>query len=83
MEDAGLIRCSSLINQMILSVDCFAGRSLEAKRNLYKTIVSNLEPLGIPPNHVKIMLREITVENWGIRGGQVACNIDLGFKINV
>ena len=31
-----------------ISIDAFAGRSLEAKRNLYKAIVSNLEPFGIP-----------------------------------
>lgn len=66
-----------------ISIDCFAGRSLEAKRKLYKTIVQNLEPFGIPNNHVKIMLREITKENWGIRGGLAACDIDLGFKVDV
>ena len=66
-----------------ISIDCFAGRSLEAKRNLYRAIVNNLEPFGIPNNHVKIMLREITAENWGIRGGQAACDVDLGFKIDV
>jgi len=66
-----------------ISIDCFAGRSLEAKRNLYQVIVSNLQEFGIPPNHVKILLREITAENWGIRGGQAACDVDLGFKVNV
>jgi len=29
------------------------------------------------------MLREITAENWGIRGGQAACDVDLGFKVDV
>lgn len=66
-----------------VSIDCFAGRSLAAKRNLYKTIVNNLEPFGIPNNHAKIMLREITAENWGIRGGYAACDIDLGFEVKV
>jgi phenylpyruvate tautomerase PptA (4-oxalocrotonate tautomerase family) len=66
-----------------ISIDCFAGRSLDAKRVLYKTIVKNLEPFGIPANHVKIMLREITAENWGIRGGQAACDVDLGFEVHV
>ena len=66
-----------------ISIDAFAGRSLEAKRNLYKAIVSYLEPLGIPRNHVKILLREITKENWGIRGGQAGCDVDLGFKVEV
>lgn len=66
-----------------ISIDCFAGRSIEAKRKLYKTIVANLEVFGIPNNHVKIMLREITAENWGIRGGFAACDIDLGFEVEV
>jgi 5-carboxymethyl-2-hydroxymuconate isomerase len=68
---------------MHISIDAFAGRSLEAKRNLYRTIVANLEPLGIPATHVKILLREIPKENWGIRGGQAGCDVDLGFNIEV
>ena len=66
-----------------ISIDAFAGRSRDAKRNLYKAIVNNLEALGIPKTHVKILLREITRENWGIRGGQAACNVELGFKVEV
>lgn len=66
-----------------ISIDCFAGRSLEAKRALYKTIVDNLSRFGIPANHVKIMLREIPAENWGIRGGYAACDLDLGFEVKV
>jgi phenylpyruvate tautomerase PptA (4-oxalocrotonate tautomerase family) len=65
------------------SIDALAGRSLDAKRNLYKAIVTNLETFGIPRSHVKIALREIPTENWGIRGGQAACDIDLGFKVDV
>lgn len=67
----------------LVSIDCFAGRSLNAKRALYQAIVSKLEPLGIPKNHVKILLREIPRENWGIRGGQAGCDVDLGFQIEV
>ena len=66
-----------------ISIDCFAGRSLEAKRALYAAIVANLEPLGIPRDHVKILLREIPRENWGIRGGQAGCDVDLGFRVDV
>lgn len=66
-----------------ISIDAFAGRSLGAKRRLYRTIVENLEPLGIPQDHVKILLREIPKENWGIRGGHAACDIELGYEIEV
>ena len=66
-----------------VSIDAFAGRSLNAKRMLYKAIVNNLAVLGIPADHVKIVLREVPKENWGIRGGQAACDVELGFKIDV
>jgi hypothetical protein len=67
----------------LISIDAFLGRSLDAKRQLYKTIVHNLEPIGIPKDHVKIMLRELPSENFGVRGGQAACDVNLGFKIDV
>ena len=66
-----------------ISIDAFAGRSLAAKRDLYHSIVENLEPLGIPRDHVKILLRESAKENWGIRGGQAGCDVDLGFLVEV
>jgi phenylpyruvate tautomerase PptA (4-oxalocrotonate tautomerase family) len=66
-----------------ISIDAFAGRSLGAKRALYRGIVEKLEELGIPKDHVKILLRELPPENWGIRGGQAGCDVDLGFKIDV
>lgn len=66
-----------------ISIDCFAGRSLDAKRNLYRNIVQQLVTLGIPKDHIKILLREITPENWGIRGGQAGCDVDLGFKVDI
>ena len=66
-----------------ISIDAFAGRSLDAKRNLYRAIVNNLGALGIPKDHVKILLREITPDNWGIRGGQAGCDVELGFEVEV
>lgn len=66
-----------------ISIDAYSGRSVEAKRNLYKSIVENLESLGIPKDHVLILLREASPENWGIEGGQVANEVQLGYKIDV
>ena len=66
-----------------VSVDAFSGRSIDAKRNLYRAIVRNLEVFGIPKDHVKILIREIPRENWGLSGGQAGCDIDLGFKIEI
>jgi phenylpyruvate tautomerase PptA (4-oxalocrotonate tautomerase family) len=67
----------------LVDVDLFCGRSLGAKKALYQAIVRNLEPFGIPPDRVKILLRESTAENWGIRGGVPASEVDLGFEVNV
>jgi phenylpyruvate tautomerase PptA (4-oxalocrotonate tautomerase family) len=66
-----------------VSIDAFAGRSVNAKRTLYREIVTSLESCGIPKDHVKILLREIPRENWGLRGGQAGCDIELGFKVEV
>ena len=66
-----------------ISLDVFAGRSIDTKRKLYQEIVNRLEPFGIPKDHVKILIREITRENWGIRGGQAGCDVELGFNVDV
>jgi phenylpyruvate tautomerase PptA (4-oxalocrotonate tautomerase family) len=67
----------------LINVDAFTGRSLDAKRAFYVEVVEKLEQIGIPKDHVIIVLREISTENWGIRGGQAACDVELGFKIDV
>ncbi len=65
-----------------VSIDCFPGRSVQVKRNLYREIVDRLAALGIPRDHVTIVLRESKTENWGIRGGHAACDIDLGRDVD-
>jgi phenylpyruvate tautomerase PptA (4-oxalocrotonate tautomerase family) len=67
----------------LVAIDCFAGRSLDAKRALYADIVTNLKQFGIPADHVTILVRDHPTSNWGIRGGQAACDVDLGFTVNV
>ncbi|KAA1419846.1 tautomerase family protein [Mumia zhuanghuii] len=67
----------------LVTVDCFAGRSVQAKRDLYLEIVDRLVALDIPRDHVTITLREAPAENWGIRGGRAACDVELGFKVDV
>lgn len=59
----------------VVTVCAFAGRSLDAERNLYRAIVRNLSDQGIPSDHVKILLVEIPRENWGLAGGQVGSEI--------
>ncbi len=67
----------------LIEVTMFTGRSLAGKRALYRAIVRNLAKLGVPADDIKITLIEVPPENWGIRGGQPASEVDLGFEIEV
>ena len=67
----------------LVEITMFAGRSLDAKRRLYRAVVRNLGRLGIPPSDVVIVLHEEPLENWGIRGGTPASDVDLGFEVGV
>jgi phenylpyruvate tautomerase PptA (4-oxalocrotonate tautomerase family) len=71
-------------NFTIIEITIFKGRSLTAKKNLYREIVKNLaEKPGIKPADVLIVLHEPPLENWGVAGGKPASEVDLGFDINV
>jgi phenylpyruvate tautomerase PptA (4-oxalocrotonate tautomerase family) len=67
----------------LVEVTMFAGRSLDAKRRLYRAVVTNLGRLGIAPSDVLTVLHEVPLENWGIRGGTPASEVDLGFEVGV
>ncbi len=70
--------------EILIEVSMFLGRSKDTKRNLYRTIVDKLETKGlIEKEKVLIILNEQALENWGVRGGFPADEIDLGFKVNV
>ena len=66
-----------------IEIMMFSGRSIDAKRLLYRTLVANLSEMGVPANEIKIILVEVPAENWGLRGGLPASEIDLGFKVDV
>ncbi len=70
-------------NYTVVEISLFAGRSLAAKRALYQAIVRNLGALGIEAGDIFIVLHEIPLENWGIRGGVPASDVELGFKVDV
>ena len=67
----------------LVEVTMFSGRSMGTKRTLYQALVRNLAALGVPSHDIKITLIEIPPENWGLRGGMPASELDLGFKIDV
>jgi phenylpyruvate tautomerase PptA (4-oxalocrotonate tautomerase family) len=70
-------------NYTLVEISLFPGRSLDAKRKLYQGIIKRFGALGIAPNDIFIVLHESPLDNWGIRGGVPASEVDLGFKVNV
>ncbi|TKK80421.1 tautomerase family protein [Kribbella jiaozuonensis] len=79
--------CSPRLSQpeyfTLITIDCFAGRSIDAKRTLYTQTITNLKPFNIPADHITILIRDHPTQNWGLRGGHPASDLDLGFNINV
>lgn len=70
-------------NYLLVEVSMFSGRSLEAKRALYQGIVQRLARLGVDESDITIVIYEVPPENWGIRGGVPASEVELGFKVDV
>lgn len=71
-------------NVTIIEITMFKGRSIKAKKELYQAIVENLsENPGITGYDLMIILLEPPLENWGVRGGKPASEIDFEFKIDV
>jgi phenylpyruvate tautomerase PptA (4-oxalocrotonate tautomerase family) len=68
---------------VLVEVTMFAGRSRQAKRRLYQGLVRHFATLGVVPNDVFVVLHEPSLDNWGIRGGQMASEVDLGFEVHV
>lgn len=69
--------------QILIEISLFKGRTTETKRKLYKTIVDSLSSINIEKEEVLIFLNEQPLENWGVRGGFSADEIDLGFNVDV
>ena len=67
----------------LVTIECFAGRSLDAKRRLYAEIAERLAVAGIPRGHVSVIMHEIPLENWGTTAGVPAADLDLGFDVEV
>jgi hypothetical protein len=66
-----------------IEITMFTGRTLATKRGLYNAIVRNIEPFGVPANDVKIILIEVSPESVGMQGGRAACDLDIGYEIQI
>jgi phenylpyruvate tautomerase PptA (4-oxalocrotonate tautomerase family) len=71
-------------NFTVIEITAYKGRSYQAKKTLYAEIVKYLsaDP-GIDGKDITVVLNEQPLENWGIRGGKPADEVDLGFEVTV
>jgi phenylpyruvate tautomerase PptA (4-oxalocrotonate tautomerase family) len=70
--------------EILIEISMFSGRTKETKKKLFQAITANLEANGLAGKEtVLITLNEQPLENWGVRGGVPADELDLGFKINI
>lgn len=68
---------------VFVEASLFQGRSADAKRRLFKLAVDNLERAGVRRDAVLIVLHDPPLESWGIRGGQCAADVKLGYAVKV
>jgi 4-oxalocrotonate tautomerase family enzyme len=70
--------------RILIGISMFSGRTSETKKKLFQTIVSRVsEKLNIKKEEIFILINEQPKENWGIRGGLPANEVDLGFKVEI
>ena len=68
----------------LIEIIIYPGRSLNVKRELYRSINDRLRAIGYKnPNDIVIVLLERPLEDWGIRGGIPASEVDIGYKLDV
>ncbi len=81
-DDAFIVPSHVGPHYSVVEISLFTGRSIEAKRRLYAALVEAVEPFGLAPHDLKVILHEVPRENWGLRG-KPGSDIDLGFKVDV
>lgn len=82
-RDTFLIPRESSDRFTLVEITIYPGRTLETRRTLYQTVIRELAVLDIDPRDVRVVLYEAPLENWGLRGGIPASEIDLGFEIAI
>lgn len=57
----------------IIKIDLWAGRNDDEKRELIRSVSRAVaDTLGIPIEHVHIVINDVPKENWGIKGEQAS-----------
>jgi phenylpyruvate tautomerase PptA (4-oxalocrotonate tautomerase family) len=70
-------------NYVLVEITLFPGRKLDTKRELYKRLCEGMKTFGVDSNDTRVVLYEVLMENWGIRGGQAGSDVVLGFQTDV
>jgi phenylpyruvate tautomerase PptA (4-oxalocrotonate tautomerase family) len=81
--EAFLIPAASSDAFTLVEATIFSGRTLETKRALYRAIIEEFGAIGIAATDVRVVLYEVPRENWGLKGGVPASEIDLGFEVEI
>jgi phenylpyruvate tautomerase PptA (4-oxalocrotonate tautomerase family) len=67
----------------VVQITMFAGRSIETKQALYRSVCESLTAIGIPRSDILTAIVESPTENWGVDGGWPASEVDLGFRVDI
>ncbi|MGI9476782.1 MAG: tautomerase family protein [Hyphomicrobiaceae bacterium] len=81
--DAFLVprQCSGAFT--LIEATIYPGRSITTKKRLYARMIAELGEAGIAADDIRIVLYEVPRQDWGLRGGIPASEIDLGFEVEI
>jgi phenylpyruvate tautomerase PptA (4-oxalocrotonate tautomerase family) len=70
--------------KVIIEISLFSGRTPKTKKLLFQNLVQQLETHQLfERKEVFILLNEQPIENWGVRGGIPANELELGFIVEI
>jgi phenylpyruvate tautomerase PptA (4-oxalocrotonate tautomerase family) len=49
----------------LITIEVYPGRTVEKKQRLYAEIAERVAVVGIPADHLTVILHEVPQENWG------------------
>src|SRR3989339_177421 len=70
--------------KVIIEISLFSGRTPKTKKLLFQNLVQQLETHQLFERKEEfILLNEQPIENWGVRGGIPANELELGFIVEI
>ncbi len=67
----------------LIEATLFTGRTPKTKKAFFQEIVEQLGGLGVDAEDIRVIIYDVPRENWGLKGGQPASEIDLGFEVEI